>query len=599
MDLLNKSLSLIRHWSKSIQSIPERFRNWRTEFKWPALNQWRQFFTVINRRERHWLAITALGALAGFLILVTLLYLALTSVRPDTGGSINIGVIGSPRFLNPALNQVNDADRDLSTIIFSGLLKYDSQGNLINDLTDKYAVGDNGKTYEFTIKQNAKWHDGQPLTVDDIIFTIQTIQNSEYRSPIRALWQGIEVEKIDDYNLRFRLKNAYAMFLNNLTFGILPRHLWQDVTPSQFALNELNQKPIGSGPYRFVKFQKDSKGAIKLIELSAFSDYFGGEAFITTINFYFYSSENEAYTAYKKGEVDVFNFVSAKNFTDLKNRDFGDANIYAVSLPRYFAVFFNQSQNKFLADKTVRQALTYATDKKEIIDSVFGGYGLAATSPLLPGMTGYSDQVTTFDFALDHAKNLLAAAGWKDVDNDGVLEIGKNNEKLEISLTTIDWPELTQTAQILQSQWQKLGAKVDLDIKDTTKIQSDVIKPRQYQALLFGEVLGEEPDLFHFWHSSQKKDPGLNLSLYENSEADKLLSSVMEDLDKNSRAQKNQRIINLIINDVPAIFLFSPDYLLIAKKNIKGIELKNMDSPYSRFAELNLWYLKTHRSFFK
>jgi len=214
-------------------------------------------------------------------------------------------------------------------------------------------------------------------------------------------------------------------------------------------------------------------------------------------------------------------------------------------------------------------------------------------------MTGYSDQVTTFDFALDHAKNLLAAAGWKDVDNDGVLEIGKNNEKLEISLTTIDWPELTQTAQILQSQWQKLGAKVDLDIKDTTKIQSDVIKPRQYQALLFGEVLGEEPDLFHFWHSSQKKDPGLNLSLYENSEADKLLSSVMEDLDKNSRAQKNQRIINLIINDVPAIFLFSPDYLLIAKKNIKGIELKNMDSPYSRFAELNLWYLKTHRSFFK
>lgn len=266
-------------------------------------------------------------------------------------------------------------------------------------------------------------------------------------------------------------------------------------------------------------------------------------------------------------------------------------------MPRYFAVFFNQSQNKFLADKTVRQALTVATNKKEIIDAVFGGYGLAADSPLLPGMTGYSDQIKSPEFSLDNAKNALAAAGWKDADNDGILEIGKNNDKLEITLTTIDWPELAQIAGIIKDQWTKLGVKVNLDIKETAKIQSDTIKPRQYQALLFGEVLGDEPDLFHFWHSSQKNDPGLNLALYSNPDADKLLSAALEDLDYNSRAQKNQQVASLIVNDIPAVFLFAPDYLMVAKKNIYGITVGSLDAPPSRFAQINQWYLKTHRVF--
>lgn len=518
-----------------------------------------------------------------------------TVVRPDTGGSINIGLIGSPRFLNPVLNQINDTDKDLSALIFSGLLKYDSQGNLINDLAEKYSIGDNGKTYEVSLKDNIKWQDGQPLTVDDVLFTIQTIQNPDYRSPIRGLWQGIEAEKVDERVIRFRLKNVYVSFLNNLTFGILPKHLWSNIAPSQFALSELNLKPVGSGPYQFSKLQKDKNGTIKSVELKAFKDYFSDEPFISTLSFFFYPAENDAFTAYKKDEADLFSFVSAKNFIDLKGKANGNINIFPVNLPRYFAVFFNQSQNKFLADKTVRQALNSATDKKTIIDTVFGGYGRLAESPLIPGMTGYSDQIKSPDFSLDRAKNLLAAAGWKDVDGDGTLEIGKTNEKLQITLTTIDWPELSRVAEILKDQWSKIGVDVNLEIIETAKIQNDIIKPRQYQALLFGEVLGEEPDLFHFWHSSQKAESGLNLALYGNSEADKLLSSAMEDLNKESRAQTNQKIANLIINDVPAVFLFSPDYLVTAKKKIMGIEIQNLDSPSSRFSQANQWYLKTHR----
>ncbi|MBU2219540.1 hypothetical protein KJ784_03600 [Patescibacteria group bacterium] len=476
-------------------------------------------------------------------------------------------------------------------------MKYDAQGNLITDLADKYAIGDNGKIYEVTLKENLQWQDGQPLSVDDVLFTIQTIQNLDYRSPIRALWQGIETEKIDERTIRFRLKNIYVSFLNNLTFGILPKHLWTNVAPSQFALSELNLKPIGSGPYQFSKLQKDKNGTIKSIELKAFNQYFAGEPFITTLTFYFYPSETETFAAYKKGEADVFSFVSAKNFLDLKNKDSVDFNFYSISLPRYFAVFFNQSQNKFLADKTVRQALTLATDKEEIVKAVFGEYGQIANSPLLPGMTGYSDQIKFYAFNLDEAKATLSAVGWEDTDNDGFLEIGKDNEKLEITLTTIDWPELAKIADIIKNQWEKLGVKVNLDIKETSKIQNDTIKPRLYQSLLFGEVLGKEPDLFHFWHSSQKKELGLNLALYDNPEADLLLSQAVEDFNKDSRAQKYQKVIDLIADDFPAVFLFSPDYLIMAKKTIMGVQLENLDAPSSRFSQINQWYLKTQRVF--
>lgn len=536
-------------------------------------------------------------ALLGAVILGFRAYLNTTVVLPANAGSINVAVTGSPRFVNPVLNQINDTDKDLSALVFSGLLKYGPDGNLTNDLAESYAIGDNGKTYEVVLKENVRWQDGQPLTADDVLFTLQTIQNQDYRSPIRALWQGVEIEKIDARTIRFRLKNVYVSFLNNLTFGILPKHLWGNVAASQFALSELNLKPIGSGPYQFTKLQKDKNGTVKSMEFKAFKEYFAGEPHISKITFYFYPSESDAITAYKKGEADVFSFASAKNFIDLKNKELNEFNLFSVSLPRYFAVFFNQSQNKFLADKNVRQALTLATDKKELIDKAFGGYGQTADSPLLPGMTGYSDQIKSPAFDLAEAQKVLAAAGWQDTDGDGFLEIGKNNEKLELTLTTIDWPELAQIAEILKTQWGRIGVKVTLDIKETSKIQNEAIKPRLYQALLFGEVLGEEPDLFHFWHSSQKVESGLNLSLYENSEVDKLLSQALEDLNKDTRAEKYQKAVAQIVKDQPAIFLFNPDYLVLAKKNIQGVELKNLDVTSLRFSQAADWYLKTHRVF--
>lgn len=580
---------------KFIDSLLEKFNQWKSDLQWPNFKQWLQFFHVSTRQEKNQFFSFLALAIIGLTLIGFQTYRLATVVKPAVGGQINLAIIGAPRFLNPVLSPANEADKDLVAIIFSGLFKYDNQGKLTNDLAQKYSVGDNGKLYEITLKENIKWHDKQNLTVDDVIFTIQTIQNPDFRSPLRTFWQGIEIERVDNLTLRLKLKNPYSPFLNNLTFGILPKHLWENVPAAQFPLNEMNLKPIGSGAYAFNKFQKDTKGTVKTIELKSFKDYFEGEAYISTLVFNFYPSESDIYTAYKKDSLDVFNLASAKNFTDLKNKKDANVSVYQLTLPRYFAVFFNQTQNKFLADKTIRQALAWSVNKKEIIDQVFGGYGSEVNSPLLKDMVGYSDQVKVYDFALEHAKNTLAAAGWTDTDGDKILE--KDNQKLEITLTSIDWPELAQSAELIKKQWEALGVKVNLEIKETGKIQNDTIKPRQYQALLFGEVLGFEPDLFHFWHSTQKKESGLNLALYENTEVDKLLSASIEDMDQASRATKNQQVANLITEDLPAIFLFSPDYLFVAKKNIKGVTLKNIDVPSSRFAQINQWYLNTTRIF--
>ena len=576
-----------------LRTFKEKFNSYRAEFKWPKRKQWGQILNILSRRERYAFLVLLAILTIGFVFLGAKFYLNHSEIKPAFGGRYTEAFIGAPRYLNPILSPLKDADRDLCVLIFSGLMKYDGAGNLVPDLAEKYAVGDFGKVYDLTLRPDLKWHDNYPLTLEDVIFTLETIQNPEYKSPLRPSWQGVEFEKINENSIRFKLKNPYAPFLHNLTFGILPKHLWGNISPANFALNEFNLKPVGSGPYKFSKLQKDKDGSIKKLEFEAFNNYHLGEPYISELIFQFFNSEENALSAYKKGGIDGLSFVSAGNTAELKIK-YPELNFYALNLPRYFAIFFNQSRNVFLSDKIVRQALVYATDKKQLINDVLDGYGLAINSSFLPGMTGYSDQMKIYDFAPEHAKNLLLANGFTDANQDGILE--KDNQPLEITLTTANWPELQKTAELVKAQWEKIGFKVNLDIKDVKEIQNGVIRPRQYQALLFGEVLNPEPDPFSFWHSSQKKDPGMNLSLYENREVDKLLEEARQNLEQNQRQEKYQKLAALINEDLPTILLFSVDYLFAAHKKINNVKFTGINLPSARLEQINQWYIETKRT---
>lgn len=529
-------------------------------------------------------------------------YLSKTDLSADYGGEYKEGMVGFPRYINPILAQTNDVDRDITKIIFSGLLKYNYEGKLEPDLAEKYSISPDGKTYTFSLKRNIKWHDGKNLTADDVIWTIQAIQNPDYKSPLRMSWRGIEMEKIDDFTFSFKIGNVYVPFLGNLTFGILPKHLWEKISSVNFPLAEYNLKPIGSGPYKFKEIQKDKAGTIKSLKLESWSDYYFKEPYIETIIFKFFKDEDSAIGAYNSKEVDGLNFISAANVNKLKN----NFNLNKFIFPRYFAVFFNQTQSKVLSDKNIRQALAYGVNKDELIEKALSGQAQIVNLPLPEIIFKYNHPLNlkTYNFNLKEAAKILDEAKWLMAEKNGInlreKTFANQNLALEFSLMTVETPELIQIANLLKSNWEKIGVKINLEIKSTAEIQEN-IRSRQYQALLFGEVLGLNPDPFAFWHSSQKKDPGLNLSLYDSKEVDKLLEEIRQELNEEIKNQKYEQFQRLILEDLPAIFLYSPVYLCPVSKNIKVDDLypdtkfKIVSIPSERFSQIEKWYIETKR----
>jgi peptide/nickel transport system substrate-binding protein len=530
-----------------------------------------------------------------FMVVFSSAYLGVKAYYDNTqevaaeGGTYIEAMVGQTRFINPILSQTNDIDADLSSIIFSGLLKTDAEGKLQNDLAESYEVSEDKLTYTFRIKPQAKWHDGKPVKVDDIMYTVKTIQDDSYYSSLITNWKGVRTEKDDDYTMRFILKNPYAPFLNNLTFGILPQHLWENISANEFPLSELNFKPIGSGPYKFDSYKKDKNGKIISLNLVASDDYYDNIPHIKKITIKFYGSEDEAITAFNRKEVKGINFLSpdkVNNVLDIK-----DKQVYKLVIPRYYAVFFNQTQSKALSDKTVRQALAFAIDKQKLISDVLSGEGTAVDSPIPTGLLGHKDDVKIYDHALEHANNILQQAGWVDSDNDGIRE--KGADKLQFTLTASDNTEISKTATMLKDMWKEVGANVN--IESTDNVQEQSIKTRSYEAVLFGEILNFDPDPFSFWHSSQKKDPGLNLALYDNPDVDKILDEARKETNPDVRAQKYQQFQDIIVEDEPAIFLYSPNYLYVQDSSMHGMDAKNIITPSDRFNNIQNWYLKIRR----
>ncbi len=639
--------------------------------KWPKHGQWKQFFRVLNKKEKYFLfSAIILFSLSAIFLLVNF-YFENTKIVPKQGGNYTEGVIGQPRLINPIFAPANDTDRDLSELIFSGLLKYDYQGKLVPDLAKDYQVSEEGKVFEFNLRENSFWQDGKPLTADDVVFTIKTIQNPDYKSPLRPSWLGVEVEKISDIKVRFTLKNSSAIFLENTTLKILPKHIWQDIDPNNFPLSVFNLKPVGSGPYKIKKIDQAKGG--KIISLTLIRNpYSLRESNLNKITFKFFDSEEDLLKAARNKKIEGFSLADSAKVSD--------ANFYSFSLPRYFAVFFNPKNQKIFEDQKIIQALNYATNKKEIIEQILDGKGKIVDSPVLPDIYGFNLPQKIYQFDINAAKDLLEKAGFEE-GAEGIREkivkkeipfqfkgnlkqgsqgaevqemqkclardetIYPNGEisgyfgqktkeavtkfqekyleessgevlsltrkklneicfpateqKIQLSFTLIlpaNQGQLIKAAELLKNQWKAIGAKIEIKTIDIGALEREIIKSRSYEALLFGEILGATPDPFPFWHSSQKKDPGLNLAMYEDDKADKLLEEARQISDKKTRGGKLESFQELFLTKIPVVLLYNPDYLYLASKKIKGVNAGIIADPSKRFSEITNWYIKTKRA---
>jgi len=530
-----------------------------------------------------------------------------TVVAPAKGGVLTEGVIGNPRYINPILAQTNEADLDLVKLVFSSLFAFNSAGELVSDAAESYTLSDDKKTYTIKIKNNIRWHDGKPLTAEDVLFTVKAIQNPAYKSPLRANLSGIEVEKTGDYELRFSLKSPYEPFLQNLTFGILPAHIWQAISAENTPLAQYNTKPVGSGPYEFDSIEKDKSGKIISLRLTANNKYYNRPPFIEKIVFKFFNNEESLADALEKNQVDSTSYLSTKGASQLKR---ADLRSYAFKTPRYFAVFLNPEESKILADKNIRIALNYLTDKNKLVDEFLKGNGQKVETPIPPALKESSFQTKIYNFDQPYANTILANSGWKaDSDSWLIKEIkekirdrktGKTSEvvkekiPLEFTLTTGDSPEFKKLAEVLQNQWQKGGIKVNLNFLNPAEIQS-AIKERDYEALLFGEIINLNPDPYIFWHSSSIKDPGLNLAVYSNKNVDKELEDLRQTFDQDKKNALLAKFQADVVDDAPAIFLFSPYLNYSAANNLKGVEEKIVTLSADRFNDISNWYLETKR----
>ncbi|MCX6761444.1 MAG: peptide ABC transporter substrate-binding protein [Candidatus Moranbacteria bacterium] len=516
-------------------------------------------------------------------------YYSHTTALPSYGSEYIEGSVGQPQHINPLLAASNDVDADISKIIYNGLLKYDGKGGLIPDLAESYEISDDKTTYTFHLKKNVTWHDGTPFSARDVIFTFNLITDPAYKSPLRANWQGVSANLVDDSTVTF-VTSPYAGFLNNVTFGILPQHIWDSVKPDNFPLAQLNLEPIGTGPFKYNAFQKDSKGNILSYKLVANPNYFDGKPYLSKITFNFYVDETSALDAYNRKEIMGMSNISSQKITEIKNQK--SSLEHSFSIPRYSAVFFNQTKSLPLTDDKVREALNLATDRDDLIKAVLNGKGTPVYSPILPGMLGYSADLGRVSYDPERAKQILDDAGWK-MSDDNFRK--KNDKTLEVSIVTTDWDEFSKSAEVLKAQWKKVGVKVNINSLSVSDIQQNYIRPREYEALLFGQVMGADPDLYSFWHSAQKKDPGLNLALFGDSATDKLIEDARVEFDQNKRADLYAQFQQKLVAEIPAIFLCSPEYIYPVNKSVQGITAVNISSPAERFSNVAKWYINTKR----
>lgn len=513
---------------------------------------------------------------------------------PTRGGTFTEGVVGSPRFINPLL-AISDTDKSIASIVYSGLLKYSNDGNYVPDLAEYYSVSSDGLIYSVKIRDNAVFQDGKPVTTEDINFTIEKSLDPVLKSPRRGSWEGVAIQIIDAKNIKFVLKKPYSSFLENLTMGILPKHIWKDATSEEFPFSQHNIEPIGSGPYKISDIKYNSSGVPEIVSLKSFNKYVGGEPFISKIEIRFFQNEETLVGAFESGDVNAIAGISPGTAENLKEKGF---TVASYLMPRVFGAFLNQNQASVLLNKEVREALDQSVNKDNLVLEVLKGYGLPLKGPVpSPEDKWVNESGETDDARIERATKILLDKGWKK-GADGILEKKAKSgapQVLKFSISTSDAPELKKTAEILSSIWNRLGASVDVKVFESGDLNQNVIKPRKYDVLLFGEVIGKDMDMYPFWHSSQRIDPGLNISLYANITVDKLLDEIRVTGDKAMRDEKILQFSNEVEKDIPTIFTYVPKFIYAVSDNIKNVQTESTWNQTDRWSGIEKWYIETDK----
>lgn len=517
-------------------------------------------------------------------------------ITPQDGGNYIEGTLTAPSHINPLFFGLNSTDDDLVKLIFSSLWQRDKNGSLKPDLVTNFKVSPDQKTYTITITDKAVWQSGEKLTVEDVLFTIDTIKDSRYKSPWRRYFISVVTEKISDQQFTITLKEPYAPFLEYLTFGILPKHLWQDINPDSVNLAELNIKPVGSGPFEFKSLTKDKSGAIRIYNLKVNKNYYSPTPHIEEFSFKIFASPEEIIDALNNNKIDSINYLPAVYKKSILATN--SYNFYELQQPELLALFFNLKKEGPTTSAKIRQAMALALNKQDIINQVYSTGANTADSPIPNCAFGYSSDITKYDYNIAKAKELLLSDGWKEVTSasSSITVLQKAGQNLKISITTINTEDNLKLANLIADNWKAIGIQAEIITEEKNSFYTQIIKPKNYTILLYSIFNNLNSDPYAFWHSSQIDDKGYNLSNYSNTKIDRLLEESRMDSNLTKRQANYLQFQKTITEDLPAIFLANKNFLYIQSKKVKGFNTITISSPEDRLYGIGDWYLNEKKT---
>lgn len=551
------------------------------------------------RRIRWQLLIAAVSALV---VLGLMGYLAITAAsvaRPVSGGAYVEALADTPQQLNPlvASPAADPAAADIGALVFDGLMRVGPDGLPEPALAQFWESDAQGLVYTFTLRPDVTWHDGAPLTVDDVLFTLRTLQGPVFAGnpSYSTVWRTVLVDRAGERSIRCRLDTPFAPFLRFATFPILPAHLLEDVPPEQWATVAFSQRPVGTGPYRLVEL--DAERAL----LAANPGYFGGRPFLDSIELRFFSSPQAALAALTRGEINGFGYTGGGDLAQY-NPPRGIARRTAP-LDGYSVLTFNLRAGS-LADIGLRRALALGLDKDLLIEQALGGQGARLDTPILPGWWAASPDVQWYPADAAQAEQTLDSLGYVR-GADGART--RDGQALALRLVTDGQPERARSAQEIARQWGALGVRVEVEQLDGAELQRR-LAAHEFELALHGwQRLGPDPDVFELWHSSQAAS-GLNYAGLEDEQIDELLAQARQDADLVGRAAAYAAFQTRWVELAPSITLFQPLFVYDTDERLGGLPFGLADGGAdtagipqilygreSRFRTVSDWYIRSAR----
>jgi len=517
--------------------------------------------------------------------------------QPEQGGVFTEGLVGSLGRLNPLLDWYNSADRDVDRLLFNGLVRFDEHGLPQADLAASWGVSQDGTVYNFTIRQNAIWHDGEPVTSDDVIFTIEMMQSagSLYPQDIKDLWSRVEVTRLNEKNLKFTLPEPFVPFIDYLTFGVVPKHLLEAVPPEQMEQAEFNLNPVGTGPYMFDHLIVEN-GSITGVVLSISPNYFGTAPFIEQVVFRYYQTPADAFDAYRQGDVFSVSQVSR----DILQPVLEEPNLalYSSRMPQMGFVLFNLNNPDaaFLQDSVVRRALMLGLNRPRMINSIMDGQAFVADSPILPGSWAYYDGIEKYEYDPEKAISLLKGEGYIIPSTGGEVR-AKDGIPLAFTMTHPDDATHTQMAQAIQEQWARIGVRVELQPQSYDQLVLTTLASRSFQAALVDLNLSRspDPDPYPFWHQAEAVG-GQNYSGWDNRAASEYLEQARVTTDYSLRARLYRNFQVIFAKELPSLPLYVPVYSYGVDLQVQGVQVGSLYEPSDRLNTFTSWYLLTRRA---